>query len=143
MQPQLHHLGTEYDRLGKACMITEDPPVEAVCLACGARTTAEDLLNAEVFSYALTSLGLAATRRGALLDGDDEYLFVDGANLYRRTVILEFLNHEIGRLRHFSSQFSVLLAECPLGPINKGVNSRFRGRPLCANVCAKWIWSAS
>jgi hypothetical protein len=37
---KLHHLGTEYDRLGKTFVcrecgvISENPPVEAVCLAC-------------------------------------------------------------------------------------------------------------
>jgi hypothetical protein len=113
-----HHVGTEYDRLGKAfvCLacglITENPPVEAVCLACGARTAAEDLVSTDVFSYVLTSLGFAAIRQGSLLDTDDELLFVGGAPVYRSTVILEFLNHEVQRLHHFKNGFSVLLAKC-------------------------------
>src|SRR6201984_2103617 len=91
---ELHHLGTEYDRLGKASvcrdcgLISENPPVEAVCLACGTRIPAEDLLNADVFSYVLTSLGGAAIRRGWLSDGDDIFVFIDGAPVYRRPVIL-------------------------------------------------------
>jgi Thaumarchaeal output domain 1/Diguanylate cyclase, GGDEF domain len=126
---ELRHLGTEYDRLGKASicrqcgLITENPPVEALCLACGTRTPAENLLNAEVFSYALTSLGLAAIRRGSLLDADDEFLFVDGAPVYRRTVILELFDHEIARFRHFGSEFSVLLAEYTGGATHEGESS--------------------
>jgi hypothetical protein len=114
----LHHVGTEYDRLGKAfvCLecglITENPPVEAACLACGARTPAEDLVSTDVFSYVLTSLGFAAIQRGSLLDNDEELLFVGGAPVYRSTVILEFLNHEVKRLHHFKNGFSVLLAKC-------------------------------
>jgi Thaumarchaeal output domain 1 len=113
---EMHHLGTEYDRLGKAFVcgecgvITENPPVEAVCLACGARTSAEDLVNADVFSYVLTSLGSAAIRRGSLTDIDDEF-FVDGAPVYRPAVIREFLDYEMKRIRRFETGFSVLLLE--------------------------------
>jgi hypothetical protein len=113
-----HHVGTEYDQLGKAfvCLecglITENPPVEAACLACGARTPAEDLVSTDVFSYLLTSLGFAAIRRGSLLDTDDGFLFVGSAPVYRSAVILEFLNHEMQRLHHFKNRFSVLLAKC-------------------------------
>jgi hypothetical protein len=93
-------------------LITENPPVEAACLACGARTPAEDLVSSDVFSYVLTSLGFAAIRRGSLLDTDDELLFVGGAPVYRSTVILEFLNHEVQRLHYFKNGFSVLVAKC-------------------------------
>jgi hypothetical protein len=115
---RMHHLGSQFDRLGKAfvcrgCgLISENPPVEAVCLACNARTPAEDLVSTEVFSYVLTSRGAAAIRRGSLLDDDDELIAVADAPVYRRTVILEFLDHEMKRLQHFNSGFSVLLAEC-------------------------------
>jgi Thaumarchaeal output domain 1 len=114
---KLHHLGTEYDRLGKAFVcrecgfITENPPVEAFCLACGARTLAEDLVSQDVFSYVLTSFGSAAIRRGSLLDSDNELVFIAGAPVYRRSVILEFLDHEMKRLRHFKSGFALLFAE--------------------------------
>ena len=56
----MHHLGTEYDRLGKAYVcrgcgvVSETPPVEAVCLGCGARTLAENLVGAVAFSYLIT-----------------------------------------------------------------------------------------
>jgi hypothetical protein len=114
---RLHHLGTEYDRLGKAfvcrqCgLITENPPVEAVCLTCGAHTPAEDMVNADVFSYVLTSLGSAAIRRGTLTDREDELLFIADAPIYRPAVILEFLDYEMKRLRHCNTEFSLLLAE--------------------------------
>jgi hypothetical protein len=114
---QLRHIGTEYDRLGKASvclecgMITENPPVEAVCLACGTRTSAEDLVSMDVFSYVLTSLGLVAIRRGSLLDRDDELLFIAGMPVYRRSIILEFVDHEMQRLRHFKNAFSLLVAQ--------------------------------
>lgn len=115
---RMYHLGSEFDRLGKAfvcrgCgLISENPPVEAVCFACGARTPAEDLVSTEVFSYVLTSRGAAANRCGSLLDGDDELVSIVGAPIFRRTVILEFLDHEIKRLQHFNSGFSLLLAKC-------------------------------
>lgn len=119
---RMHHLGSQYDRLGKAfvcraCgLISENPPVEAVCLACGARTPAEDLVSTVVFSYVLTSRGAAAIRRGSLLDDDEETVSAADAPVYRRTVILEFLDHEMKRLRHFNSGFSVLLAEYAAAP---------------------------
>jgi hypothetical protein len=113
---KMHHLGTEFDRLGKAfvcrgCgLISENPPVEAVCLSCGAHTPAEDLVSTIVFSYVLTSRGAAAIRRGSLFDGDEELVSIAGMPVYGRKVILEFLNHEIKRLQHFKIGFSVLLA---------------------------------
>jgi hypothetical protein len=122
---KMRHLGTEFDRLGKAfvCLgcglISENPPVEAVCFACSARTPAEDLVSTVVFSYVLTSRGAAAIRRGSLLDGDVEPVSVANAPVYRRTVILEFLDHEMKRLRHFNSAFSVLFANCALSAMDQ------------------------
>jgi len=69
-------------------------------------------VSRDVFSYVLTSLGAAAIRRGSLLDSDDELVRIAGAPVYRRTVILEFLDHEMKRLRQFNSGFSVLLIGC-------------------------------
>jgi hypothetical protein len=115
---RMHHLGTEYDRLGNAfvcreCgLISENPPVEALCLACATRTPAEDLVSVDVFGYVLTSEGMAAIRRGSLLDNDDEFVFVAGAPFYRRPIILEFLDHEMKRLASFNSRFSLLLIDC-------------------------------
>jgi hypothetical protein len=51
-------------------------------LACGARTTAEDLISAEVFSYVLTPRGAQAIRRGSLLGGDDEPVSIADAPVY-------------------------------------------------------------
>ena len=65
-----------------AASFPENPPVEAVCLACGARTTAEDLISAEVFSYVLTPRGAQAIRRGSLLGGDDEPVSIADAPVY-------------------------------------------------------------
>ena len=115
---RMRHLGSEFDRLGKAfvcrgCgLISENPPVEAVCLACGARTPADDLVSTVVFSYVLTSRGATAIRRGSLLDGDEELVSIVSAPVYRRTVILEFLDHEMKRIQQFNSGFSVMLAKC-------------------------------
>jgi hypothetical protein len=122
---KMHHLGIEFDRLGKAfvcrgCgLISENPPVEAVCFACSARTPAEDLVSTKVFSYVLTSRGAAAVRRrgtalihrGSLLDGDEELVSIADAPVFRRRVILEFLAHEVKRLQHFDNGFSVLVAK--------------------------------
>jgi hypothetical protein len=113
----LRHLGTEYDRMGRTqlcreCgLVSETPPVEALCLACAMRTPAENLVGIDFFSYALTSLGHAALRRGALLESEDELLFVANAPLYRPRVMREFVDQEVRRLGQFKSGFSVLLIE--------------------------------
>ncbi|MBV8132508.1 MAG: hypothetical protein JO282_08380 [Alphaproteobacteria bacterium] len=113
----LRHLGTEYDRMGRTqlcreCgLVSETPPVEALCLACATRTPAENLVGIDFFSYALTSLGHAAIRRGALLESEDELLFVASAPLYRPRVMREFVDQEVRRLGQFKSGFSVLLIE--------------------------------
>jgi hypothetical protein len=113
---KMHHLGVQFDRLGKAFVcqgcgvISENPPVEAVCFSCSARTSADDLISTIIFSYVLTSRGAAAVRRGSLLDADEGVVSILDAPVYRRKVILEFLDHEIKRLRHFNTAFSVLLA---------------------------------
>jgi hypothetical protein len=115
---RMHHLGTEYDRLGhvfvcKECgLISENPPAEAVCLACRTRTPAEDLVSTDVFGYVLTSQGVTALRRGTLSTGDEEFVSVAGAPLYPRRIILEFCDHEAKRLSSFDSRFSVLLIDC-------------------------------
>ena len=125
---KMHHLGTEFDRLGKAfvcrsCgLISENPPVEAVCLACTVRTPAENLVSALVFSYVLTSRGAGAVRHELLFDDDEEVISVADAPVYRRNVILEFLDHELKRLQEFNSGFSVLLANCATSTIGKGGN---------------------
>jgi uncharacterized OB-fold protein len=114
----LRHLGTEYDRMGRTqlcreCgLISETPPVEALCLACGTRTPAENLVGIDLFGYVLTSLGRAAIRRGALLESDDELLFLGSAPLYRPRIMREFVDQEIRRLGQFKSGFSILLIEC-------------------------------
>jgi ssDNA-binding Zn-finger/Zn-ribbon topoisomerase 1 len=114
---QMRHLGTEYDRLGRTSVCrecglsAEDLPVEAVCLACGIRTLAENLTSIDFFAYALTSLGRAAIRNDALLEHDDQLLFISGPRIYRRRVMIEFLGQEIKRLDHFKVGFSLLMAE--------------------------------
>jgi hypothetical protein len=113
----MRHPGTQYDRLGKAFVcrgcgvISENPPVEAVCLACGVRVPAENLVSTVVFSYVLTSRGATAVRSGSLLDADDEPTSVTGAPAYKRAVILEFLDHELKRRRQLKTRFSVLLVK--------------------------------
>ena len=113
----MHHLGTEYDRLGKAFLcrgcglVSETPPVEAVCLVCGARTPAENLVSAIAFTYLITSRGAEAVRRGRLLGDDDEPLRIADAAVYRRTVILEFLIHQMKRLLELNEPFSVMLVK--------------------------------
>jgi Thaumarchaeal output domain 1 len=110
----MHHLGTEYDRLGRAfvcrgCgLVSETPPVEAVCLACGARTPSENLVSTVVLSFLITSRGAEAVRGGRLLCDDDEPVRVADAAVYRRTVILEFLVHQMKRRLELNEPFSVL-----------------------------------
>lgn len=113
----LNHVGTEYDRLGEAFFCLEcgtsfeDPPVEAVCLACATRSPAADLLSVDIFGYALTSLGMAAIARGELLESSPEALFIADQRIYRPTVIVELLEQEARRLKRFRTAFSVLLVE--------------------------------
>ena len=113
----MHHLGTEYDRLGKAficrgCgLISETPPIEAVCRGCGARMPFDDLVSMVAFSYLITSRGAEAVRRTHLLGDDDEPVRVADAAVYRRRVILEFLLHQMKRLLQLKEPFSVLLVK--------------------------------
>jgi hypothetical protein len=115
---KMHHLGSEFDRLGKAfvcrsCgLISENPPLVALCFACSDRTLVENLVSVDVCRYVLTSRGAAAVRHGSLLSSDDGGISIADAPVYRRTVILEFLNHEMRCLQEFDIRFSVLLAEC-------------------------------
>ncbi len=115
---RMEQIGSDYDRLGKAfacrsCgLISEIPPVEAVCLACGVRTPAENLVSRLVFRYVLTSRGAAAVRSGALLDDGVDVISIAGAAVYRRNIILEFLEHERQRLQYFNTGFSLLLIRC-------------------------------
>ena len=114
---KLRHSGTEYDRLGKAFVcrgcgvISENPPVEALCYSCGARTPADDLVSAIVHQFLITSRGAAAIRRGSLVDDGDEEISVADAPVYRRSVTLEFLNQEMKRSQLFKNVFSVLLLQ--------------------------------
>src|SRR5262249_1436335 len=107
-------------------VISENPPVEAVCFSCGARTPAEDLVSTVVFSYVLTSRGAAAIRRGSLLDSDEELVSITDTPVYRRLVILEFLHHETTRLKHFNRGFSVLLINCAVPLDHSGSGSLTR-----------------
>jgi hypothetical protein len=110
----MHHLGTEYDRLGKAFLcrgcgvVSESPPIEAVCLSCGARTPSENLVSTVAFNYLITSRGAEAVRRGRLLGDVDEPVRVADSAVYRRTVILEFLLHQMRRLLQLNEPFSVM-----------------------------------
>ena len=118
---RMYHLGTQYDRLGKAfrcrvcAVISENPPVEAVCLACTARTPAESLIGTDVYSYVLTSRGAAAIRRGSLLDdNDEEPASVPDTPVFNRTVTLEIVEHYAKCLQEFGSTFCVLMVDCHL-----------------------------
>src|SRR5262249_39718679 len=122
---KMHHLGTEFDRLGKAfvCrgggLISENPPVEAVCLSCDAHTPADELVDTIVFSYLLTSRGAATIRCGSLLDTEEDIVLVADAPVFQRKLMLEFLDHELKRLHHFKSRFSVLLAKYAPPPTDR------------------------
>ena len=113
----MHHLGIEYDRLGKAFVcrgcgvVSETPPIEAVCLSCGARTPAENLVSAVAFNYLISSRGAEAVRRSRLFGDEDEPVRVPDAAVYRRPIILEFLLHQMKRLLQLNEPFSVLLVK--------------------------------
>jgi hypothetical protein len=111
----LKHLGTDHDRLGTAftcadCAASfQDPPVGAVCLACGKACKSEELLHADVHSYKLTALGASAALRGTLYEQDDEFLYLGDLPVYRPTVFLELLEQEARRIKRFNSTFSVMV----------------------------------
>ena len=114
----MHHLGTQYDRLGRAfacrsCgVISENPPVEAVCFSCSEHIPSENLVSTEIYSYRLTSRGAAAIRRGSLLDDTVETILIADLPVYQRPLTLEFLNHHMKCLQEFNSIFSVLVVDC-------------------------------
>ena len=114
---QLKYLGTDYDRLGKTYLCIDcgtsfqDAPVRSVCLSCGTEADADDLASAEVFGYALTSLGNAAIKRGSLFEGDTEVLYVAGAAVYRPTIMKELLEYEAKRIKRFKGTFSLMVVE--------------------------------
>jgi Thaumarchaeal output domain 1 len=132
----LRHLGTEFDRMGRTqlcreCgLVSEAPPVEALCLDCATRTPAEDLVGIDFFAYVLTSLGHTAIRRGALLESEDEALFLASAPLYRPRVMREFVDQEVRRLGHFKGGFSMLVIERAPGWDEDGDD----------NGATQWLW---
>lgn len=111
----LKHLGTDHDRLGDAyscadCATSfQDPPVGAVCLACGTASRSEDLIHADIYSYKLTSLGAAAARRGTLYEHEDDVLYLGDLPVYRPTVFLELIEQEARRIKRFRNGFSVMV----------------------------------
>jgi Thaumarchaeal output domain 1 len=112
----MHHLGTEYDRLGKAfvcracAVVSENPALEAICLACGVRTPADDTVSANVFTYLLTSRGAEGVRSARLLDDDERPVLAADAPVFRREMILEFVRHQMQRQQRLEEPFSLLLA---------------------------------
>jgi hypothetical protein len=119
---RMHHLGTQYDRLGKAfrcricAVISENPPVEAVCLACGTRSPGENLVSTEVYSYVMTSRGAAAIRRVSLIDDGDEIAADADMPVHSRPVTLQFIEYFRNCLQEFASSFSILIVECRTVP---------------------------
>jgi hypothetical protein len=107
----LHHIGTEYDRLGKTFRFNEcglmfqDPPVAALCLSCGASTPADQLLSADVFSYSLTNRGREAARSGNIAgaSGPSRDLPFHDSRVTRAV-----LEQEARRAEHFSQPFVAL-----------------------------------
>lgn len=116
---QLKYPGTDHDRMGKtylclACSVAfQDPPASAVCLACETETAAEALTAVEVSSYALTSLGTSAVRKGTLFETDTEVLFIAGVHVYRPTVMMEMLRQEARKIVRYKTAFVVMTLRFP------------------------------
>ena len=72
------------------------------------------------FNYLITSRGAEAVRRGRLLGDDDEPVRAADAAVYRRTIILEFLIHQMKRLAQLSEPFSVMLVKREPGGTDAG-----------------------
>lgn len=77
----------------------------------------------------LTSRGAAAIRSGPLLDDDEEVVSIADAPVYRRALTLEFLDHEMKRLQHLNTRFSVLMANYATSATRQGE----------ANSLAQWL----
>jgi GGDEF domain-containing protein len=89
------------------------PEIGGVCLACGETlSTAADLERIffeDVWAYKITSFGSAALRTGDLRRAETDHLREHDLPLFRRSVILEYLEDERRRDKRFHSKFSVLL----------------------------------
>jgi hypothetical protein len=111
----LRHLGTDHEVVGEQfgcrnCFASfEEPNVEALCMACGARTPADKLAFDDVYAYEITNLGHAALRSGRLFDRENEQLTEPDLPLYRRQVALALLRDEVRRQARYRIPFTALL----------------------------------
>jgi hypothetical protein len=118
---RLSHIGTEYDRLGKMFRCNEcglsfqDPPVDALCLSCGTHTPAEDLPTADIFSYTLSSRGVAALQRGNVLEASWGSSLIGESPIFGPKVICTLLAHEAKRSEYFKIPFCVLMLDVSSG----------------------------
>lgn len=115
---RLDQFAADYVKIGRTfvcreCDLTiDEPPVEAHCLSCGARTPAEGLASADFFRYRLSPLGRVALQRGTLLGRDEELRVIGGARILPPPVTRELLAEETRRLSPSRRGVSVLLIEC-------------------------------
>lgn len=111
----LRHLGTEYDIPGehftcRTCFANfQDAPAEALCFACGTRTSTEQLAHEDIYAYELTALGNSALRNGRLFGTESEQLIEGDLPLYRRHVFLSLLAEDLRRFKRYKIMFSVLI----------------------------------
>jgi hypothetical protein len=117
---RLADLGTDHDMPGEnfvchACHSSfQMPETEGLCLSCGTRTPAAELLHQDIYSYRLNSRGLAALNNGRLFD-TEETLLMEGAGrpIYRRHVFLFLLEDEKVRALRYGSGFGLIMLRMP------------------------------
>lgn len=122
---RLEHLGTDHDVPGDnflchSCHSSfQVPDVEGLCMSCRTRTPGAKLLQRDIFSFRLNSLGMAALNSGRLFEREDEQLLEGGGlPIYRRHVFMFLLEDEKRRAIRYGTPFSlVLLRFAGAGPV--------------------------
>ena len=114
----LEDLGTDHESPGAYFMCNvcgakfPMPDVGALCLSCGNRFNADEMLrigHRDVFAYKLTALGRAALKEGRLLEGEREAQFDAHASIYRRSAMLDLIEDERRLRKLHGTPFSLIV----------------------------------
>ncbi len=112
---RLQDLGTDHDSPGEnfvchSCSASfQVPQVEGICLSCNNKVASEEMLYRNVYSYRLSSLGVAAITYKRLFERDEELLFeVPHTRVYRRHVFMTLLEDERYRAKRYGLPFAMV-----------------------------------
>ncbi len=119
---KLQDLGTDHDSPGEnflchACHTSfQVPDVESICLSCHTRSAGDQLLHRDIYSYRLTSTGMAALSNGRLFERHDDPLYEEGGSgIYRRHVFMSMLEDERRRARRYGTRFALVVLRLGTG----------------------------